>query len=356
MARRKRLTLTPEAGGPPPAPDTPPSRASTHATGLAPPIARVAAEASASAALDEMTQAWTQAREGGRLIQALALDSIDEGWLIRDRLAAEDEQIADLVGSIRDRGQQVPIEVVALPQGRFGLISGWRRLRALRALHGETAEDRFATVLAILRQPAGPAEAYRAMVEENEIRANLSYYERARIALRAAQAGAFADARAAIAALFAAGSPAKRSKIASFLTLVQGLDDRLRFAWTIPERLGLDLARALAADPDLLARLRERLRKGAPADAAAELALLTRALAPAPGAPVPQPPTAAEAAPRTGAGPRADALAEGALAEDIRPGLRLQTVAGARGTRLVLSGPGVDAALRARLIAWLRDA
>ena len=56
----------------------------------------------------------------------------------------------------------------ALP---YGLISGWRRLTALQALHAETGEARFATVQALVRRPETAADAYVTMVEENEIRA-----------------------------------------------------------------------------------------------------------------------------------------------------------------------------------------
>ena len=89
------------------------------------------------------------------------------------------------------------------------------------------------------------------MVEENEIRVGLSYYERARIAARAAELGVFPDTASALARLFASASRAKRSKIGSFLRLYTALDDRLRFPAAIPERLGLRLARALDADAGL---------------------------------------------------------------------------------------------------------
>ena len=335
---RKRLSLT----GPFGAAADPLDGLPAPETKSAAPIARVAGDAAASAALRDMTEAWAEARDSGRLVQALALSAIDENWLVRDRITLDTEEMADLVESIRERGQQVPIEVVALEGGRYGLISGWRRLRALKVLREGHEGQRFAQVQALLRRPGTPAEAYRAMVEENEVRANLSYYERARIALRAAEAGAFEDARAAVAELFAAGSRAKRSKIASFMALVGALDDRLRFGWAIPERLGLNLAKALEEAPGFRERLRDRLRKAEPETAEAELALLTRALAGA----------------GTGTGTRAGAGdAAAPRRQEVRPGLWLETMAeGAEGsaTRLVLTGARVDATLEARLVDWLR--
>lgn len=329
MARRKRLTLPGSDLSEADPSSLPPLE--TKAMGFAaPPIARVAAEASAAAALDDLAAAWHAARDSGRLIQDLPLEAIDEGWLVRDRIALDTEDMTDLIASIRERGQQTAIEVVALEGGRYGLISGWRRLRALKVLQSDPGHTCPATVLALLRRPAGAADAYRAMVEENEIRANLSYYERARIAARAAEAGVFPDARAAITALFAAGSRAKRSKIGSFLTLVEALDDRLHFASTIPERLGLKLGKALEDDPGLAKRLCDRLRKSTPQSAEAELALLTRALAP-----------------RTGSG-------SGRSREQLAPGLWLRAEGGPTNLRLTLEGEGVDEGLHDRLRIWLR--
>ena len=91
--------------------------------------------------------------------------------------------------SIRAHGQRTPAEITMLDEGdedghspyRFGLISGWRRLRALSELYEETGEVRFATIKALMQPEAEAAASYVAMVEENEIRAALSYYERARL-------------------------------------------------------------------------------------------------------------------------------------------------------------------------------
>ncbi len=324
MAKRKRLDPTPLPGTPDAAPEV------KSAPGSRPPIAQVSGDSSAAAALGEVTEAFTRAREEGRLVQAIPLEAVRADHLMRDRIAVDEGALEDLVASIRARGQQTPIEVVALEEG-YGLISGWRRLEALRRLHAETGAAEFATVLALLRRPAEASEAYQAMVEENEIRLGLSYYERARIAVRAAEAGVYPDRRAALRGLFAAASRARRSKIASFMVVHDALDGALRFPAAIPERLGLRLAKALEADPALAPAVRARLRKADPADAAAEAALLTRALAPAAD---PRPP-------------------EGA--QEIRPGVFLEVTGGYLKPKLTISGPKVDNALRERLTAWLRD-
>ena len=105
--------------------------------------------------------------------------------------------MASLRESLRLHGQRTPIEVTPLvAEGHgaalpYGLISGWRRLQALKALHAATGEPRFATVQALVRRPETAADAYVTMVEENEIRLGLSHYERARVAALATARGVF---------------------------------------------------------------------------------------------------------------------------------------------------------------------
>jgi len=135
------------------------------------PIADVAGEASAVAALEEVTRSLNDARSQGRMIQRLALDAIDPGYLVRDRVVVDETEMQALCDSLAARGQQTAIEVADLGGGRWGLISGWRRLTALRRLRdrSETPEDRtrFDTVLAIARQPGDAAEAYLARNGDN---------------------------------------------------------------------------------------------------------------------------------------------------------------------------------------------
>lgn len=113
-----------------------------------------------------------------------------------------------------------------------------------------------------------------AMVEENEIRVNLSHYERARIALKALEMGLYEDQRKAILGLFGNASRTKRSKIASFVALVQGLDAALKFPTAISEKLGLGLAQHLDERPEFAAHLRDELNRSAPATAEEEVQIL----------------------------------------------------------------------------------
>ncbi|WP_298854332.1 ParB N-terminal domain-containing protein [uncultured Ruegeria sp.] len=279
MAKRKRLTPARpdylEDNRPVPGPT---SMFSADTPRAAPPVAQVAGATAAQAALEELSGELRAARAEGRLVQDLPLESIEETYLVRDRLAADDADMEALKESLKARGQQTPIEVVELAEGRYGLISGWRRMSALRALAAETGEARFDTVRAFLRQPQSASDAYVAMVEENEIRVGLSYYERARIVARAAEQGVYPDEAAALRGLFASASRAKRSKIGSFISIYHALDDHLRFASAIPERLGLSIAKVLKEQAQAASLIAKALQKAEPQSGESEISALTRVL------------------------------------------------------------------------------
>lgn len=239
---------------------------------IAAPIADEAGDAAEQAAFEEVVGALRTAREEGRLIQRLQLDEIRQDHLLRDRLILDEDEMAALMASLSARGQQTPVEAIALPEGGYGLISGLRRVEALRRLGQKT-------VLALIRAPDSSEAAYVAMVEENDIRANLSFYERGRVAAEAARIGIYPNSQAAVQALFAHASASKRSKILNFVTLHEGLGGSLHFPAAIPEKLGLALVKAMSDMPDFATRLRESLRKTPAMDAAAERAALERALA-----------------------------------------------------------------------------
>jgi len=322
MAKRKRLSPLPAFG------NAAPETRSPSAASLRAPIADMAGATAATSAASEMAEALDTAREGGRMVLDLALGQIVQDHLVRDRVGFDADEMEALKTSIAARGQQVPIEVTRLGPDSYGLISGWRRVTAMSALYAETQEKRFATVQAVLRRPKEAAEAYLAMVEENEIRAGLSYYERARIARTATAQGAFETEQDALRVLFAAASRARRSKIGSFLGLVSALDGALRFPRAIGERLGLRLAKALEEDPDLGPRLRaelEALPAETPED---EIAGLEAALA-----------------------PRRDPVRNGPRTFSATPGVTVTSHNG----RVTLTGAMVSDDLAARVAAWLKQ-
>lgn len=277
------------------------------------PIATVAGDSAGYAALEEVAREMTAAETEGRLVKRLPLEKIGLHHLSRDRMVLEAEDMAALKASLAERGQQTPIEVINLGS-EYGLISGMRRVVALKEL-GETH------VLALIRKPESSAAAYQSMVEENEIRSDLSFYERANIACAAVGQGVYDTPRAAVAGLFAHAPPAKRSKILSFVALREMLGAALSFPTAVPEKVGLALVSAIEADKGLASRISKALKAAAPQDAQAERQVLDQALRKTPKA------------------------APGA---EIAPGVRLEAKKG----RVVLSGAGVDAAFQKALRDW----
>lgn len=295
------------------------------------PIADVVGQNASTAALEEVADTLRRAREEGRMVLDLPLAAVDESHLVRDRTRIDDEEMASLRASIEARGQQTPIEVTDLGNGRYGLISGWRRLAALRHLSDEKP-GAFETVQALLRRPDQSADAYLAMVEENEIRAGLSYYERARIAARAVEQGVFETPKAALLSLYRNASRAKRSKIRSFLVLVAELDGVLRFPEDLSERLGLRVSGALSADPAAAESFRRGVQAANPATAEDEKACLEALLTPASG--------------RASAPPAP-------MKNTPRPGLTMERKGD---NHVVLRGPAMDAELYKSLLAFLSAA
>ena len=176
------------------------------------------------------------------------------------------------------------------------------------------------------------SEAYVAMVEENEIRVGLSYYERARIAMKSVEQGVYPDLKTALNTLFENVSRAKRSKIKSFTRLVATLDGALSFPAHIGERLGLELAKRLEEEPGLGERLRGRLAEAGPANAEEEQRILSACPGPA----------------------KAPAKETGQDSGKERAGQGGAVAVAAEAGRIVLSGPGVeDPAFLAKLRRWL---
>ncbi|SMX51056.1 ParB/RepB/Spo0J family partition protein [Actibacterium lipolyticum] len=252
---------------------------------MKPPIAQVAGEAAALAGMANVTDRAEAARDkadadlyraastAGMVAQPVALDQIDADYIRRDRIVEDAEAMAELVASIKQRGLRSPIEVTQTDEG-FGLISGFRRVQAFRQLAATNPE--FANIPAFLREAGAGAAAYVSMVEENEVRANLSHYERGRIAVLSVGQGVFPSVEAAVDTLFQAASKAKRSKVRSFAVVHEGLGDLLRFPAALTERAGLKLAGALRAGEQ--PRLRAALDEGDPQDPTAEWRLLEAAL------------------------------------------------------------------------------
>ena len=179
-------------------------------------------------------------------IELLPVAAVDVGAMIRDRTGFDPEPFDELKRSILINGLRLPIEVHALdpPEGdkTHGLISGARRLAAFVELRELTGDDRWSTIPAFVRAPRDLGAALEAMVEENEIRAEISPYEKGRIAWLARSRGLFPTIEAAVDGLYPRASQPKRSRLRALARLSEALDGLL----TAPERLTMVQALKLA--------------------------------------------------------------------------------------------------------------
>ena len=111
MARRRL------APGPPPTSPRDVPRAEHLATRSAPPPRRSPGSPPRPPAPPhsrELSETLERARDTGRMVLDLPLDAIAPDHLARDRIAAEDAEMATLRESIRAHGQRSPIEVTPL--------------------------------------------------------------------------------------------------------------------------------------------------------------------------------------------------------------------------------------------------
>ena len=171
---------------------------------------------------------------------------IDENALPRDRTHLDDTALQELRLSIATHGLRTPIEVFQTDQGS-ALISGFRRLTAIRALHTLTQNPAHASIPATILHPKSIAEALTLMVEENDIRADLSPWEKGRIAVAARNHGHFDTIDAAIAALYPVADKMRRSRLRALALVVEELDGHLTAPETLSLRQSLRLAAALRA-------------------------------------------------------------------------------------------------------------
>ena len=256
-------------------------------SGVGAPIAQVAADSTdamlaGAQARDQFdAKAMRMAREKGLMILEIPLDQIQPDAMIRDRTVLIAEEMTELQDSIALNGLRLPIEVFALPDfqpdgPRYGVLSGYRRMKAVQHLFDLTGQEKYATIRAILRDPDQMGGAFAAMIEENEIRASLSHFERGRIVVIAVKQGSFISVEEAVDALFPSASKAKRSKIRSFALVFEELGDMLIFPETLKEKEGLRLAQVLRQGGEK--RLREVLAAEEPATSVQETELLSLVL------------------------------------------------------------------------------
>ncbi|MGH1414375.1 MAG: ParB/RepB/Spo0J family partition protein [Pelagimonas sp.] len=252
------------------------------------PIAQVAAEAAQSVPVTDpdvraenarnasIAKEMQKSEAAGLLIREIPLEEINPEDMVRDRAQLAEADMMELRTSIAASGLRLPIELYELdkPDGnvRYGILSGYRRFKAVQALLALTTASKYSTIKALIRQPGSVPDAFAAMVEENEIRAGLSPFERGRISSIAVQMGVFASTEESVNKMFSAASKAKRSKIRSFALIFEELGDLLAFPEALSEKQGLRVAAALRGGAETA--LREALGGSLIDSASAEWAVL----------------------------------------------------------------------------------
>lgn len=155
-------------------------------------------------------------------IEHIPLDHIDDHAFLRDRLELDPQDLIDLQASIFTQGLHHPIELAPLDgEPPFGLISGLRRITAIRALHAEFTGPRWATIPAIIRAPASLPEALARMAAENENRAPITPWEKGHFLIRTVDTRVFDTLDAAVDGLFPYQSRQSRSRLRGWASVVQ---------------------------------------------------------------------------------------------------------------------------------------
>ena len=170
-------------------------------------------------------------------VHPIPLDAIDDEALPRDRTGLDPAALSELQASILKSGLRLPVELFPLESDdgpRYGILSGFRRITVFRTLAG-LGLTAYTTIPAFLREPADFAAALASMVEENEIRADLSPWERGRIALTARRGGVFPTIEEAVDRLYPHADASKRSRLRTIARLAEDLDGLL----AVPETLSL---------------------------------------------------------------------------------------------------------------------
>lgn len=237
-------------------------------------------EAEIRAENDALAAEHVRLKRMGLITDLVPLEAIETWKLVRDRAPGDDQELAELVASLRDIGLSNPIRVEQRDDGKYELIQGFRRLAAFRALLAETGDaEAWGRIPAgILPRGEGLEGLYRRMVDENLVRKDISFAEMAQLALNyAADPGtAEHDADKAVAQLFQSAGYQKRSYIRQFIRLMSRLGEDLRFASHISRALGLSLAAKLEVEPELASLIRAALPPWESRAVADELEVLRR--------------------------------------------------------------------------------
>ena len=98
---------------------------------------------------------------------------VDETFNVRQ--SYNDDEIEALAKSIKSNGLLNPVLVRRREDGKVELVSGFRRMRALRTIHGDKVND--VAVPCLVREFSTLKAAYIANMAENESRATVKRYD-----------------------------------------------------------------------------------------------------------------------------------------------------------------------------------
>ncbi len=262
--------------------DPVPARRGPMASAIAETAEATAQRSNAEAAIrsenDALAHEHVRLKKLGLITDLIQTKAVFTTKLTRDRSTNVDLELAELKASIKAVGLSNPIRVEQ-KDGGYELIQGYRRLNAFRELAQETGDPRYSRIPAAMVPRGEPvANLYRKMVDENMVRKDLSFGEMAQLALSYAK-DAEVDPAEAVSTLYASALKQKRTYIRQFARFLEDLGGAVKFPEAIPRALGLEIYRALEADPGRAGGLAAALKAEPTRDAGAELKLLRDALA-----------------------------------------------------------------------------
>lgn len=214
---------------------------------------------------DELAHEHVKLRNLGLVVQRLPFDKINVDKITRDRTHALDEELPQLVESIRTLGLSNPIQVEETLDGEFELIQGYRRISAFKQLLEETGdEEAYGTIPARVMPLGDNLETlHRRMVDENLVRKAVSFAEMAQLAISyAADPGTNVTIpEKAVKVLFASANYSKRSYIRNFIKVVETIGEDLQYPHHIPRALGIKIATVLEEIEESAGAIRRRLKE-----------------------------------------------------------------------------------------------
>ena len=212
---------------------------------------------------DALAHEFVKAQGQGLVMQRIPLDAVHTRKLTRDRSDVDAGDLQELCDSIAAIGLSNPIRVERCDDG-YELVQGLRRLSAFRRLDVAHPAEGYDAIPAVVMDSGETLDMlYRRMVDENLIRADVSFAEMARLAeaYAADPDTATDDPDAAVDVLFGSVGKQKRSYIRGFVRLLHMAGPLLKYPAALPRALGLAVRKELEADPAALPKLRTLLAR-----------------------------------------------------------------------------------------------